>query len=107
MVLKQITTTRTNVGDESETVTRVTAEGALFEPERVLERTGNQQTPTMQPAVWNVPGLYDLDSDDLVIEGDPEAEGYDEATAPTWQVIGAGLHWLDRTKVPVERVASV
>lgn len=78
-----------NAEDPSTSSTEI--DGAIFEPERALERTSADQAPVLQPAVWNLPGVYTVDADDQIVHGDT-----------TWFVIGGGEVWLDRTKVPVQ-----
>lgn len=107
MTLVRIDTTEDAAGDETEDRTETPVAGAIFEPERTLERTSNDQAPVLVPASWNIPGVRELDSDDLIVEGDTTDDAFDPDTAVTWQVIGAGVVWLDRTKVPVERVTDV
>lgn len=75
---------------------RIEIAGAMFEPQQILTRSGNDQVPVVRPAVWNLPGVYDVDADDLI-----EHEG------TTWQVTGGGNVWLDRTKVPVTETRRV
>jgi hypothetical protein len=107
VTLTHVTTTRSNIGDETESTTQTVVVGAVFEPERALERTGNDQAPVLQPAVWNLPGVLAADSDDLITEGDATDPDFDSDSAATWQVVGEGVVWLDRTKIPVERVGDV
>lgn len=97
-----VTTIKDNLGNETTSTEVVESDGAIFNPESILERTGNDQAPVVAPAFWNVPGAFVLDADDLVIEGgDP-----DDVDATTWQVVGGSALWLDRTKIPVELVAN-
>jgi hypothetical protein len=112
VTLVHVTTVKTPVGDTTETTTQQVIEGALFEPERRLterttERVTNSRVPVVQPAVWNLPGDYAVDSDDRIIEGDATVDGFDEDTAVVWEVIGQGDVWLDRTKVPVKKTRDV
>lgn len=96
VVLVAVVKTRSDVGDSTETETPTTVHGAIFEPERPLERTGDSRATVVRPAMWNLPGVHELDADDLVKDGDV-----------TWQVLGGSTVWLDRTEVPVVRVTNV
>lgn len=94
--LIQVTSTKDPLGNATETTSTTTVEGATFDPERTIERTGEDQVPIVQPAVFNLPGVYEINADDLVIHADT-----------TWQVVGGGAVWLDRTKVPVVQPRGV
>lgn len=90
------TTTRDALGNKTTSRVTTSVEGAIFEPERTLERTGDDRAPVIQPARWNLPGVYELDGDDTIEDGDN-----------VWQVVGGSTVWLDRTEVPVTRTRKV
>lgn len=94
--LVSVTSTRDDLGNISTTPVTTTVEGAQFEPSRPAERTGNDEAPVFLPAVWNLPGVRDIDADDQIVHG-----------GDTWYVIGGGQPWLDRTKVPVQTTRPV
>lgn len=88
------------LGDYTEDPTTVEVEGAIFEPERAFQRTaeraGDTQAPVFQPAAFNVPGVYELTSDDEVHTGSGD-------DLEIWYVTGGSTVWLDRTNIPVSR----
>lgn len=85
-----------DLGDYTKATSYVEVEGAIFEPERAFQRTseraGETQAHVLQPAAFNVPGVYLLNADDEVHEGDD-----------IWYVVGGSTIWLDRTNIPVSR----
>lgn len=94
----QLTTTVDKYGDgTSPDPVRTVVDGAIFEPEQMVERVGDDQAPVLRPAHWNLPGVFELDSDDRIEIG-PE-----EAPTDVWLVDGGSAVWLDRTKVPVKQ----
>lgn len=97
--LVSVTIAEDEFGNETLSTSSTTIEGAIFEPERPLERTGDNQAPVFQPAVWNLPGVRQVDADDQIIHGTGE-------DAMTWYVAGGGVVWLDRTKVPVQQTRA-
>lgn len=97
-----LTTTRTDdngLGDYTEITTETTIEGCTFEPQQIVESVDPDQPAIVQPAFFNLPGVHDLDADDLLRVGDGD-------DAETWQVVGGATVWLDRTKVPVKRTGA-
>lgn len=99
-----------DVGDSTETHTFTEVERAIFEPERPLERTGDGQALVVRPAMFNLPGVHDLDADDLILEGALDVVVVDDAIVGgtvVWQVVGGSTVWLDRTEVPVTRATNV
>lgn len=109
VILVHITTTR-DMGNEDETATGTLVKGALFNPETISERPSPDQAAVFEPAFFDVPGVHDVDADDLVhvtelteLPTDPgELEQLLKTVTPsTWQVDGGGAVWLDRTKIPV------
>lgn len=111
VILAHITTT-TDMGNETTTATGVLVAGAIFNPEAIAERSSTDQAAVLAPAFFDVPGVYDVDADDLVhvttleeLPTDPDEleELLVTVTDQTWQVVGGGGVWLDRTKVPVQQ----
>jgi len=109
VILVHIVTT-SDMGNEDETVTGTLVPGAIFNPEQIAERSSTDQAAVVQPAFFDVPGVQQVDADDLVhvTELDELPTDPDELeallttiTSSTWQVDGGGSVWLDRTKVPV------
>jgi hypothetical protein len=96
-------TSTTTMGDTNESATGEEVKRALFEPaQQILERAGDTQVAVLQPAAFNLPGIYSLDVDELIQIGigiDPNQ--LLEVTDGTWQVVGGSTVWRDRTKVPV------
>lgn len=113
VILAHITTTQ-DMGNETEDATGTRVELAMFNPEQTLERSSTDQAPVVQPAFFDVPGVHDIDADDLVHVTDVQLpEDPDElkallltVTPTSWQVVGGGNVWLDRTKVPVVQPRS-
>lgn len=66
--------------------------GAIFQPEQLAERAGEDQAHVLQPASWDVPGAYSLGANDEVRYGDE-----------VWYVTAGSTAWLDRTNIPVSR----
>lgn len=92
VVLNHVTSDRDELGNTTEPATSDTITGATFEPQQILERVDNEGAPVVQPAAFNLPGVWAVDADDQIVH-----DGI------TWQVIGGGIVWLDRTKVAVKR----
>lgn len=89
------------LGDITETTTAQVIENAMFDPAHIDERTHSDQAPVLQPAVFNLPGVHDVDANDRILVGAVEVDDIAAYDGPTWYVTGGGLVWLDRTKVPV------
>lgn len=87
------------LGDFTKTPTSITVDGAIYEPERPLERAGDDQAPVLQPASFNVPGVHTLLADDEVHIGADD-------DLVVWYVVGGSTVWLDRTNIPVSRTRS-
>lgn len=108
VTLVQITTADPDgLGDDTTTAVVTTVEGAQFDPERISERPGDDQAAVVLPAVFNVPGVFDVDADDMVLEGEVAEEDLNDYDGPTWYVLGGAAVWLDRTKIPVTQTRSV
>jgi hypothetical protein len=67
-------------------------DNALFEPDEPVERASDDQVPVLEFGHWNIPGRHTLVANDSI-----------KAGADTWQVVGGGVIWLNRTKVRVQR----
>lgn len=83
------------LGDFTGAESSVSVNGAIFEPARIDERTGEAQAHVLQPASWNVPGCHRLGANDEVRCGDD-----------VWYVVGGSTVWLDRTNIPVSRTRT-
>jgi hypothetical protein len=96
-------TSTTAMGDTDATATGTEVRGALFDPaQQILERVGDTQAAVVQPAVFNLPGIYSLDVDDLIqVRVDIAADQLLDIDDSTWQVVGGSTVWLARTKVSV------
>lgn len=107
MTLVQVTTDDPDgLGDDTTTAVVTTVEGAQFDPERTLERAGDDQAAVILPAVFNVPGVFELDADDMVIPGEVTEEDLADYDGEVWYVVGGSAIWLDRTKIPVTQTRS-
>lgn len=101
----KVSASDSDLGDDEVIRDTTLVEGAIFAPERPLERVGTDADLVLRPAAWHLPGLHALDADDLVEElvdpTDPES-----AAGAVWQVIGGSVRLIERTEVPVRRTSA-
>lgn len=90
VTLRSVTTREDARGNRVEEPDDATITGALFEPERTIESVDPDQPAVTLSAFWNLPGVHQIGSDEVIVDG-----------ATTWYVNGEAQVWLDRTKVPV------
>lgn len=95
VTLRSVTTTRGDLGDSTTSNDDTEIDGAMYEPERVVESVNPDEAPVQLSAFFNLPGVFQIDSDDVIIDG-----------TTTWYVNGEAQVWLDRTKVPVTATRS-
>jgi hypothetical protein len=98
-----------DVDDAASTPPVVTVvDGATFDPERIVEAPRSQGPQTVLPAVFNVPGAFQLGPDDVVeILAPADQDTVDgPVVLSTWDVEGGSALWRDRTKIPVTRAAT-
>lgn len=95
VVLRSVTTTEDRLGNETTSNDDNAISGAIFEPARTVENVDADLPPVQLSAFFNLPGVHQVDHDDVIVDGDT-----------TWSVNGEAQIWLDRTKVPVEAIRT-
>lgn len=83
------------LGNETGSPVTVTVHGCQFDPDPVLERASDDQVAVLRAGILNLPGIHQLVADDDV-----------KFYGSTWQVVGNGNVWRDRTKVRVEQARA-
>lgn len=80
------------LGDETGTPVNVTVHGCQVDSDQSAERAGDDQVTVLRTIRLNIPGVHQLVADDSV-----------RFYGSTWQVVGNGNVWRDRTKVRVQQ----
>lgn len=86
------------LGDETTNPTSYTVERCQFDPDHLgqtsksRERSSTREVRVLRTGVLNIPGVHKLIADDTVA-----------FLGSTWQVVGNGQVFLDRTKVRVQQ----
>lgn len=98
VVVHRARDTENALGDETASPSKYTVERCQFDPDhlgqtaRSSERSSTNEVRILRTGVLNIPGVHQLVSDDTL-----------NFLGSTWQVVGHGQVFLDRTKVRVQQ----
>lgn len=98
MLVQRPRPTEDAYGDETENPVSYSVEGCQFDPDhlgqtaRTGERSSGNEVRVLRSGVLNIPGVHQLTADDTLV-----------FLGSSWQVVGNGQVFLDRTKCRVQQ----
>lgn len=101
VVINSQRVTEDDLGNETPHPKKHTVPRCQFDPDHLQEGARDQERPdgdqvrVLRTGVLNIPGVFRLISDDTL-----------DFLGSTWQVVGNGQVWRDRTKVRVQQVRA-